>query len=223
MFSQKQIGPEMARQQIDVGAIFQELDRHRDALLMFGVSFIIQRAGSRDTTYHQTEQLEFRLAISDLLAMEASDGAVVEFVQTFEGFEVKFRLPNSLDLAAIASLEEVEAARVSLIRRCVLQARRRDNDVPAEELPESVISMMAGVMVEQDPLSEVQLNLRCPQCQQDWQVTLDINSFFWTEINSHARRLLFEVHSLARVYGWREVDILAMSARRRRLYLEMVS
>jgi hypothetical protein len=31
-----------------------------------------------------------------------------------------------------------------------------------------------------------------------------------------------EVHRLARVYGWREADILSMSASRRQFYLEMV-
>jgi hypothetical protein len=31
-----------------------------------------------------------------------------------------------------------------------------------------------------------------------------------------------EVHTLAAMYGWRETDILAMSAWRRQRYLEMI-
>ena len=38
-----------------------------------------------------------------------------------------------------------------------------------------------------------------------------------------AKRLLGEVHQLARAYGWPEATILAMSSRRRHFYLELVS
>jgi hypothetical protein len=54
-------------------------------------------------------------------------------------------------------------------------------------------------------------------------VLFDIVSFFWTELSAQAKRLLREVHTLARGYGWREADILAMSARRRQLYLDLVT
>jgi hypothetical protein len=40
-------------------------------------------------------------------------------------------------------------------------------------------------------------------------------------LTTWVRRLLREVHTLALAYGWREADILNMSARRRRFYLEM--
>jgi hypothetical protein len=50
----------------------------------------------------------------------------------------------------------------------------------------------------------------------------DIISFFWTELDSLARRLLQDVHVLAKAYSWREADILSMSATRRQFYLEMV-
>ena len=78
-------------------------------------------------------------------------------------------------------------------------------------------------MTELDPLAEVRLELNCPQCQRHWPVTLDIASFFWNEIVSRAKRLLHDVHVLARAYAWREEDILKMSERRRQYYLNMVS
>jgi hypothetical protein len=52
---------------------------------------------------------------------------------------------------------------------------------------------------------------------------LDIITFFWMEIKTRARRLLTEVHLLARTYGWSENDILTMSPRRRTMYLQMVT
>ncbi len=51
----------------------------------------------------------------------------------------------------------------------------------------------------------------------------DVVSFFWSEICVQAKRLLREVHTLARAYGWREADILNMSTARRQFYLEMVT
>jgi len=53
-------------------------------------------------------------------------------------------------------------------------------------------------------------------------MTFDILTYLWSEIEDWAQRLLLEVHTLALAYGWSERDILAMSPRRRRLYLEMV-
>ena len=78
-------------------------------------------------------------------------------------------------------------------------------------------------MAERDPMAEIQIQLACPACTQHWPLILDIASFVWTEIATQAKRLLAEVHILARAYGWREADILAMSDRRRRHYLDMVS
>ena len=73
-----------------------------------------------------------------------------------------------------------------------------------------------------DPQADVQLNLSCPACNHHWQSVFDIVSFFWSEIHAWAQRTLREIHALASAYGWREADILALSPRRRQLYLEMI-
>ena len=41
------------------------------------------------------------------------------------------------------------------------------------------------------------------------------------EVEAEAMRLLRDVHVLARQYGWREADIIAMSPLRRQMYVEM--
>jgi hypothetical protein len=50
----------------------------------------------------------------------------------------------------------------------------------------------------------------------------DMLAYFWSEIQMGARRLLREIHVLASAYGWRESEILTLSAARRRAYLELV-
>ena len=77
-------------------------------------------------------------------------------------------------------------------------------------------------MSARDPQAEVLLDLTCPACGASWQTVFDIAAYFWAELTAEAKRLLREVDALARAYGWREVDILALSPGRRQAYLELV-
>ena len=169
------------------------------------------------------EHLEFTVNVADLRTADSAEPTEAELTLAVEGFEVRFRLPDSLDLAAVAHCDDVGVARDLLVKRCVLHARQGEVEIAVGAVPETVITVLAAHVVGRDPLSEVQLDLHCPACSHRWQQILDIVSCFWAEISSQAKRLLNEVHTLARAYGWREADILAMSARRRQLYLEMVT
>ncbi len=169
------------------------------------------------------ERLEFVLDVADLRVAQKSDPIDQVQEMTAEGVELHFRLPNSLDLAAISSYREVAAARDELIRRCVMQACQDSHNVAAEALPETVIAAIASQMVERDPQADVQLDLTCPACGHGWSVIFDIVAFCWSEVCAAAKRLLQEVHILALAYGWREADILSMGAIRRQFYLEMVT
>ncbi len=73
-----------------------------------------------------------------------------------------------------------------------------------------------------DPLAEIRIALRCPGCGNESAETLDIVSFLWGEIQARAKRLLWEVHAIASVYGWSEAQVLSLSATRRSHYVEMV-
>lgn len=156
---------------------------------------------------------------------QASDSSFAAAVHQMsaEGYELHFHLPNSLDLAAIAKGFDAITARAQLVRRCIVQALQGGVEVTVEVLPETVIAALSAQMVECDPQAEIQLDLVCPACEHHWSVTFDIVLFFWTEICTQAKLLLQEVHILALAYGWREADILAMSAARRQFYLEMVT
>jgi len=136
------------------------------------------------------------------------------------GISVRFRLPNSVDLAEAISVGDVDHGREMLLRRCIIETRRGDEIVAANELPPKVSEEITRHMAASDPAAEVLLNLQCPLCSHSWQALFDIASFFWREISAHARRLLREVDALARTYGWREAEILALSATRRQAYLE---
>ena len=127
-----------------------------------------------------------------------------------------FRLPNSRDLSLAARATDSRAAAISLLECCRLDATPLA-DMSVEEMEE-----VGEQMALADPLAELRLTLQCPACHEQRVETLDINGFVWAEIEARARRLLWEVHTLAYAYGWSEGEALSLSAARRARYLEMV-
>ena len=167
------------------------------------------------------ERLEVNFNIADIrVAPQAEPVEIISL--SVADYEVSFRLPNSLDLVAIASHKHPATALFVLVEQCLLAATCQGEDLSAKQLPLNVIDRVAEQMAQADPLADVQLALSCPACSHQWQPLFDIASFFWSEIHAWAFRILREVHTLASAYGWREADILAMSPKRRQLYLEMV-
>ncbi len=165
------------------------------------------------------EPLDLSLDTRDL---RAGSAAAAEGELSENGLALRFRLPNSLDLLAAERCAGVEEARRLLAERCVVEARRESGPVAAADLTEENVAALSAALAEADPGAELLLELRCPACESGWWELLDVATFVWTEVEVQARRLLREVHALARAYGWREADVLALSPRRRRLYLEMV-
>jgi hypothetical protein len=80
-----------------------------------------------------------------------------------------------------------------------------------------------AAMDQADPLTDIALAFECDVCGHRGTAPLDIGAFLWEEIETRARGLLDEVHLLARAYGWRESDVLALSEARRAAYLERVT
>jgi hypothetical protein len=165
------------------------------------------------------ERLVFTLDMASLRSHSSAPSADEEFEFEMDGRAFRFRLPNSRDLAAVAVFEDVAVARRLLAERCVLQTSR--NGV-GPTLSEEIITRLADRIGECAPDAETPLDFVCPSCGHHWPAFFDIAAFFWAEIAALARRLLREVHLLATAYGWREAAILAMSARRRQAYLELI-
>ncbi len=168
------------------------------------------------------ERLEFSMSTKDICTAQEpyEPGSIFELAA--DDFVLRFRLPNSIDLAETAGCRDVSAARMMLVERCVKKAFHNGMEITGKALPEEIIGRLSMRMAECDTHAEVLIDLRCPACDHTWQMLFDVVSFFWTEISSHARRLLEEVHTLACAYGWSESDILSMSQRRRQFYLDMV-
>jgi len=168
------------------------------------------------------ENVELAFDVSEL-----STGAPREtntaLTVSWKQYKVEIRLPNSRDLLVLSEPEKLKEKRLRLLKRIVLRAESSGRPIAAQELPEELISAIEEKILAADPRAEVTLKLRCQSCAQEWSALFDIGSFLWKEVDAWAVRLLREVHLLARAYGWREADILAMSPWRRHAYLEMLS
>jgi len=170
------------------------------------------------------EPLEMSFQVAQLRMANPEDKPPRSLSLNVDGYEVSFRLPNSLDLSALSSVQEdIAAARRVLFERCLLAARRGAVEQTAGALPSEVVDAIVERMGQADAQGDIQFALKCPRCAHEWLAAFDIASFFWTELNVWARRTLREVHALAGAYGWRETDILSMSPQRRRFYLSMLS
>ena len=170
------------------------------------------------------DRVEWTVRASEL-RVPIADATASELFVDVDGYQVRFRLPNSYDLAAASAADEPVRARNVLLARCLLSAAIAGQPVnprELESLPAKVRDAISARMAEADSHADDSFNLTCPACGHQWNVLLDIESFFWSELCVWAERILEEVHTLACAYGWRERDILNMGPWRRHRYLELV-
>ncbi len=168
------------------------------------------------------EALEYSLSIRDL-ASSAPKDEEASLTLTADHTRVRLRLPDSRDLRAVSGCTDLTVVTRLLMERCVVEALVDEKPTPFEMLPEAIIDTIASTMAAADPQAEILIDLHCPACSHPWQVTFDIELFLWSKISATVRHLLQQVHTLAFVYGWRELDILALSPTRRQIYVEMAS
>ena len=159
------------------------------------------------------EKVEFDLDANILMTAQANEH---EPEETLMIAGERFRLPTSRDVAQIMAASDAKAASVRLLERC------RVSGSESQAWSDAMLQEVEERMASADPMAEIRLVLRCPTCGREWDETLDIASFVWAEIEARARRLLWEVHSLASAYGWTETETLSLPAARRAMYLEMV-
>jgi hypothetical protein len=170
------------------------------------------------------DSLESTFDVDDVrVAAKPAAGDVLHL--EVDGFEVAFRLPSTNDLLALADASQPQPA--DLLTRCVVEVRGAtfpgppSPGPPPPELPADVLAAIERTMADADPQADIELALSCPTCGLDWSAPFDIDDYLWAEVHAWAQRLLRDVHQLARAYGWREHDVLALSPVRRGVYLEL--
>jgi hypothetical protein len=199
---------------LSIGQRDTELLRLREALWGPTMTAIAVCPGCR-------AKLDLTVDTREILSNSARP-APAEISLRMDDYSLTYRLPTTLDMVAAEEAESLGAARAVILDRCLLSAQQGASAVGSELLPPEVVAAIAEAMAEADPLAEIRLALICAVCEHKSSTIFDIVSFLWTEIEAWARRILSEVHTLARAYGWREQDILRLGPSRRQCYLDMV-
>ncbi len=161
------------------------------------------------------EEVELEFALDDIRVEQLDEPIHVKK----NGYELWCRSPTPRDLELLAHRPD---AAQRLLARCIERAEHKHKPVSASKLPRAVLSALDDALERANVQADVVLSLTCPACACSWQAPFDIAAFLWGEVDARAVALLLEIDALARAYGWREPDILALSAQRRACYLDLV-
>jgi len=165
--------------------------------------------------------LDVGVEISELICV-TPPASCLPFTRTIEvtGREVTVRPVTVSDLQASGG------DRARLLVRCVTAdpvSGATADPVAESGGPVAEPALLDAIEAELDildPQAATGIDLGCPECGASWHAVVDVTEFVWSEVDWFARRLLFDVHTLASAYGWTEADVLAVSPARRRFYLQ---
>lgn len=145
-----------------------------------------------------------------------ADGALV--------YRIRFRVPNGADVEAAApfAATDPQGAANLILSRCVKAIADKDGK-DIERLPSSLGKQLSALIAELDPQAELMLDLTCPACGFVFSALFDAATCFFHEIAGRIHHLYREVHSLAFHYHWSESEIMGMTPRKRRQYLNLLS
>jgi hypothetical protein len=158
-------------------------------------------------------QMDVRLPVSTLRTASAERERRVPGPQNRE-----------LSVRALTTCDLLAAGRTSdpageLLARCMTDAAGEPVD-PRGLGPEAVARVEEAAEQLAGAAAAV-VRTSCPDCGTDALVPVDMGVLLWERVASAASALVSEVAALASAFGWREQDVLRMSAQRRRTYLRL--
>lgn len=132
--------------------------------------------------------------------------------------DVTIRPLTLSDLAVAADAPGTESAGVLLATRALVVP-----PTPSDEMSAELMEAISAALDEADPMATLVVEVMCPQCGVVAFPTLDLGDWCWSMADAQVRRLLDDVHLLARAYGWTEREILELGPHRRAHYLEFLT
>jgi hypothetical protein len=136
---------------------------------------------------------------------------------------ISFHLPTHADVATAAHALTDDGFVRRLLEGCVVACTRDGTPVPSDEWPPSMLDALSARIEALDPGASVSFALRCPACASGWRAPLDCGQLLWQKVQLAAERLLLDIDTLARAYGWTESDVLRLSPVRRAAYVQMTT
>ncbi len=153
--------------------------------------------------------------------------------EAFEGndgdkhYRVEFRLPKGGDQEELAPLtvnNEPESVN-KLLARCIqrIDGVMEIDESQIEKLSPFAREKIEKTMAELAPRIDLEMEAKCPECGKAFSFPFNMSQFFIDEMRGNLNQLYQEVHFLAFYYKWSESDILSMTRKKRRNYLELLN
>lgn len=87
-------------------------------------------------------------------------------------------------------------------------------------LPAEWLDGVEAAFTARDPLNMLEAGAQCPSCGAGSAIQLDLEAVILDMLAREQRRVMEDVHRLARAYHWSEGEVLAIPPRRRAFYLQ---
>ena len=170
-----------------------------------------------------TARLELSFDLEPMIAL-SKNYTLAPFVFSWDSDQLQMRCPSTRDVLASLSQSSTlntDSNTISrLLKSCVADDSMKLLDVDWND------TKLQQALIEKielhDPLGLIEFQMTCSECHHTFGTTFDIGRFLWSELDAWCQRLLGEIHTLARTYGWTEAEILSLGAWRRQVYLNMV-
>jgi len=147
--------------------------------------------------------------IASLESQRSDGGAEADgYVHTTDG--AVFRLPNGREECLAATLPQQEAR--GLLRKAIVSDSSRP--VSAAEL-DSLLERAA-------PLLDLDMDAMCPECARNQRVRFSMQTYLLESLLKERRRLVSDIHRVARAYGWSRREILELPRSERRQHVELI-
>lgn len=161
------------------------------------------------------QRFEIELDASALMAL--AEQAERQRVLEIEPGGTRLRRPTGDDQRRWQAERYADAARAE---PALLESLLMDKTVAA--LDAETIARFDTYLARHDPLVSFSITTVCPVCHREQEFALDLEALLLARLEHHQRALLRDTHRLAVSYGWREPDVLALPAWRRRAYLQHI-
>jgi hypothetical protein len=158
------------------------------------------------------ETFGFELPVRDLASWDSPDKTLT--IALADGRAVTLRRPTGEDLARwrLANPATREEA-----LRLMLDDLATGGHAELEDEPE-----LSAAIDAFDPLVSFAIGAQCPACGHAQVVAVDLEGLALAHFSAHQRQLFHDVHRLATHYGWTEQEAIAVPARRRAAYLDLI-
>jgi hypothetical protein len=170
------------------------------------------------------EQSEIELSIEEVAALQG-EAYATDRVEVAVGNEVMaLRRPTGSDqLAWLRGNFTDSGTALRAMVRTLLVNGNKEVAVRGDMLRDGWLHSIEEAMEEHDPLVNFKVKVRCPSCETEHLVAIDLQELSVRRLRHAQLRLLASVHRLAAHYHWSEQQIFSVPYRRRVQYLSLIA